>query len=170
MSQGLFSNRILATNRQKKNHCCQVLHVHTGATASPASKRHLMKKMLAHTSGSSAHVRGTGHTTLTPPSRTNGCQRTLKLRRSSELAPAAGQNRGQSRATKPWRHTRARPDAEGKKRRWDYRRRIGEAGGMATPMITRLASLAEYVVVPGAILVAYFTTRGSAPVKKESRK
>jgi hypothetical protein len=27
MSQGLFSNRILATNRQKKNHCCQVLHV-----------------------------------------------------------------------------------------------------------------------------------------------
>jgi hypothetical protein len=41
---------------------------------------------------------------------------------------------------------------------------------MATPMITRLASLAEYVVVPGAILVAYFTTRGSAPVKKESRK
>jgi hypothetical protein len=71
-----------------------VLHVHTGATATPASKWHLMKKMLAHASCSSAHVQGTGARTLTPPSRTNGCQRDAK---ASPIEWACS-----CRCTKPW--------------------------------------------------------------------
>lgn len=170
MSQGLFSNRILATNRQKKITAARC----SMCTPAPQPRRHqngIYWKRCWRTPPALVRmckVQEPGHW-LRHRARTDA-KGTLKLRRSSELAAAGAQNRGQSRATKLWRHMRAKPDAEGKTRRWDCRRRIGEAGGMATPMITRLASLAEYVVVPGAILVAYFTTRGSAPVKKESRK
>jgi len=40
---------------------------------------------------------------------------------------------------------------------------------MAQPLISKLASVAEYVAVPGAILVAYFTTSRSTQPKRERK-
>jgi hypothetical protein len=37
---------------------------------------------------------------------------------------------------------------------------------MAQPLLSRLASVAEFVALPGAILVAYFTTSRSTEPKR----